>query len=552
MKEEKLSEKDWVVLDYFIQNESFLLNEMKCCIKKPIIKKCKDGKEHFLAYAKKIHNETHSRISNNWATKVCQKMVNLEIFDYEMILPPRQKNKTEHYFLRSDLISFRKIISLIVENEDSRMLTYIFSNAYFQKNINDSLIREIFSEKNVEIRRSIDLWNWNPSEAKVIFEKYFSGSPDKKLSFDENIEEMLKYKYAKEKNQLPFFETICLRLPVLKEEINESNKLSQEQLSILENINKEEFEKYPWLKFQYSGIVDHYIHLQQERWIIPMFALLNASPIALNEFLNGDWKIETLEGKNSISFSQDGLDSFKMTFFRILFRAISDIATTRNVPENSNVKSAYLRPRSYFKIRGKDCLLEVILDSDLSVCFDAGFDTHHDYIGDEIGNIFEPPADEYYWVKAWIDYPGSATYSSFLGKADVKNYTNFVEKLNDNTKVLSKYIIGKLSNRMKNSIEHIGIFSSLPDEFKNDLLLEINKILLQFDLSEDIVFPANSLSDYVRNEIKSYQEHKNSPFYKNIYPWERIHVNRSILEDIFFEEISKNKMRIYEEKRIEL
>lgn len=551
MKEEKLSEKDWVVLDYFIQNESFLLSEMKCCIKKPIIKKCRDGKEHFLAYAKKIHNDTHSRISNRWAAEVCQKMINLGVFDNEMIRPPRQKNDTEHYYLRSDLSSFRKIIRLIVENENPSVLVYLFSKVYFQKNINESLIREIFSEKNVEIRRSIDLWNWSPSEAKVIFEKYFSKSPDKKLSFNEYIEEMLKYKYTKEKNQLPFFETICLRLPVLKEEINESNKLSQEQLSILENINKEEFEKYPWLKFQYSGIVDHYIHLQQERWIIPMLALIKASPIALDEFLNGDWKIETLEGKECISFSQDGLDSFKMTFFRILFKAISDIAITRRVPEDGDVESAYLRPCSISEINEKDCLLQIILNSNICVRFDAGFDTHRDYIGTEAGDVFELPDERYYWVKAWIHYPSSSPYSPFLSHADINNYNHFIEKLTDNTKEVSKYIVGKFSNKMKNFLGHIDVLPLPPDEFKNDLLLEINKILLLSDLSKDIVFSANSLSDYVRNEIKSYQDHKNSPFYKSLYSWERICVNRSILEDIFIEDISKNKMRIDDEERIE-
>jgi hypothetical protein len=543
MEKEKMNEKDWIVVEYFIRHESSLLNREKPFVKNPTIKKCKDNKEHFLAYAKKIHNDTHSMISNVWAKKVCQKMVNLGVLDYEMIRPPRQKNDTEHYYLRSDPSSFRKVIRFVIENMYPN-LWYIFSQAYFQKNINESLIREILSEKKVEIRRCIDLWNWDPKEAKDIFKRYFSEySGTSNLSFDKYIEEKLKGEYAKEQNHRFFSKSVSLRLPVLKEGINENGKLSHKQLNILEKLNEGEFKRNPWLRLQYSGIVDHYVNLQQEKWIIPMLALIKASPVALNEFLNGNWEIETVEGKCCICFSEDGLDSFKMIFFRILFKAISDIATTRRVPESIDVESAYLRPYSSFEIKEKDCLLQIILNPNIYVRFDAGFNTHHDYIGTEAGDVFELPDERYYWVKAWIDY---SSYP-FLGQTDIKNYGALIKKLMNNTSKIDKHIFEKFSNRMKNSLEHIDALPLLSEEFKTDLLIEINKLLLWCDLSKDITFISDSLSDHVRNKIIKYREY--DPLLDAyLISEERIYLNRSILEDIFAEEISKHETRVWQEK----
>ena len=549
MNKKELTEKELLVLTYFIENESAVMFNQKWTLNKPIILECKDGKEHFLAYPTKIVNDlkakkSYKTISKKWAIKVCTSLCEFGILDYEKLKAPRQKNPTEHYFLKSNLEAFREITRYIAENTGKWENKSLFSKAYFQQNINDSLIEEVMSEKKIEICRNLDFWNWEPVEAEYLFGKC---ARIKESSFDEYIEKMIMEKYCP-KEPPSFFSGISFRLPVFKENPIAKNKLRTEQLQILKKLNKTTFKDYPSLEFRHSGIIEHYMKLQKQKWIIPLLALIKSSPMALAEFLYGKWDCFDYDKASYMCYSKEGVDNFRYPFFRLLFVAISDIALTRDV-ETTDVQYAEFRSSSSRRSEKTNYLLRINMKSGLNVYFDGGFDTSHDYIGTESGDVFETPDEQIYWAKAWINYPAGFYSAAFLQSKDITNFEFFVEKLIDENDPMGKFLFDRLANYMKNILLHFSILNEIPDSLKEDILFEINEIIFSTDFSRELMCCENKLSDYTKKEIEKLKQSETSDFFdSNLIYFIKNTVNRLILEDVFEGIIVKNPKRLNEEK----
>lgn len=553
MKEDGLSEKELQVLTFFITTESFVMDNQQKFLEKPIIFECKDGKEHYLAYPAKVAKDfsktVYKKISKKWAGTVCSSLYEKGILNYEERKPPRQKNTTEHYFLKSDLESFRKITNYIVKDTESWECKNLFSKAYFQKNINENLIKEIMAEKKVEIGRDFDFWHWKPSEAEQLFAEC---NRSKEASFDEYIQKRITENYYSKdsspslsSSSLPSFSPgIMLRLPIFKINKKGKDNLSTKSYQKLLELNKHSSKDYPSLKHNKSGIIEHYTKFQRRKWIIPLLALIKSSPIALQEFLNGDWDCSD---KNYCSYSKEGRVNFEYPFFRLLFAAISDIALTRDV-ENGDVSFAELRSSSNHKSEMNNYLLKISMKSWLNVYFDGGFNTHHDYYGTESGDVFESPNETYYWAKAWIDYPAKFS-SHFLGLKDITNFEAFVDKLIDKDNQMGKFIFDNIANYMKNILLNLKALDEIPESLKEDLLFEINDIIFDNDFSKEKLYDDSEISEYTKHEIDHLRQSEESDFYEqSLIHLMKNGVNRLILEDVFEGIIDKNSWRLNREK----
>lgn len=513
MDTHRLTEKEFEVLLYFIHNESGLKRG------KPIIKICKDKKEHSMAYPAKIEKDLGKKISRVWAAKICKKLENKGMLNHEDMLPPRQKNKTEHYYLRSDYHALSKVIKAIVDTATSKDKVWIFGNNYFQENINESLVKKVLAERNVVTGGMLDLWLWNPIEAQKLFDEYFRENVNsEKISFKEYIQKMVRH--GPIKNGMSWFPpSFCLKLPVFADKMPIT-----EQSNILMEKNRDAFKRYPLLKSCRSGIEEYYKIRQYENLILPILALIKASPNALSEFLHGEWGSSESDSCYFI-YSRDGIEPLEYYLFNILFTAISDIALTRSIPEGGEDNYVVLRPKS-------NSLLLIPLNN-YNVYFDAGFSTKEDYIGED---LILMPDKNYYWVKSWVEInPACNTY--FLNHNDIKNYESFIKKLVDTKDKISQYIFNKFSNVMKNILNNIDLQNPIQEDLQKKLLYELNLIILDNNMYE-VVSKHTKLSDYI---IHKYEDYKNlSNFYNghNII-WALTELNISLLETIFPEQIIK-------------
>jgi len=524
MDTERLTEKEFEVLLYFIENES----GWKRSVSKPIIAICKDEKKHFMAYPAKIEKDLRKEISRVWAAKICKKLEEREILDHENLLPPRQKNKTEHYFIRSDFQAFSNAVKVVVDTATSKDRVWILALSYFENNINESLVKTVLAERNVLIGRNIDLWLWKPNEAQILFEKYFEVIIDsEKISFKEYIQKMVQHGPI---NDGMYWSppSFCLRMPVFSDKME-----GNEQFNVLIEKNRDVFERYPLLKSYRSGIEDYYKKVQYENLVLPILALIKASPNALVEFLHGEWKPFESDSCSCISYSRDGIGLPQYQLFKILFTAISDIALTRSVPGGGEDNYVVLRPNP------KSLLLIPL--SNHYVYFDGGFSTKEDYVAISDEDLILVPDENYYWVKSWIEI--NPTYDAFfLNQNCIRNHEDFIKKVVDKNDTISHSIFNKFSNVLKNILNNIDLQDSVPEYLQKKLLYELNFIMTNNNLYED-VGKITKLSDYTKHEFEVYQNLLKA-LNKTIILFDVIKLNLSILEDIFPEQIIKRDYRV--------
>ena len=156
MNIEDLTEKEHTVLTYFIENENDLLHSKSfgMPLKNNItIKECKDGDVHFLAYAAKIEKDTKKKVSKVWVSKICKEFEAEGILDHESIRPPRQKNETEYYYIKSDYTALSKIVRALTESKISKNDYWIFSKLFFQWKIDEKFVQKVLAEKHVSVRK---------------------------------------------------------------------------------------------------------------------------------------------------------------------------------------------------------------------------------------------------------------------------------------------------------------------------------------------------------------------------------------------------------------
>lgn len=530
--EYKLTEKQRVVLRYFIENESFYIDRSETLLYKDTNPTCKDGKKHFLAYQTKVHKDLESNsdtVSKDWAGKVCKHFYQKEILDYKEIRPRGQKNKTEYYFLRHNIEAFKTVIKMLVVNYEYETRQQLFTLSYFQINLTEPFIKNILNEKKVEMTRLLDIWDWEPSEARILFNEF---SAKKDLSFKEYILRTFRNKYCYNRTDNHFSPCIGLRLPVLLEDTN------HEYLKLVKQFNQETFNDNSLLNHKISGIADHYNRFQKNKWIIPLLSLMQASPKALEEFVYGDWKIKD---SYSCVFSREGSSRFEYPFFRILFSAISDIALAPNI-KNNNILFVDFRSPSRKGSDKSNWLLQIGIQSGMTVDFDGGFSKENEFMESENKGKITCSDERYYWTKTWVDY---STHYYSLKSIEIIDFELLIQKLVSKRDVLCKFLFDRLPNYMKNILLCYDSSFDLPDGFKNDLLFEMNEILFGYNAKNEIEYNPLHLTKYTLSEIAKLEEMKITNNYSKENIINKIFkVNRLVMEDSF-ENVIRKKTEFY-------
>lgn len=494
MKPDENSKQKNSVLRYFIENESWLM--MGHTPGNGVLFTDKEtGNIRFYSYPKRIEDDLkgkYSSISREWAGKICKDLETLGILGHQMIRAARQGNPSKHYYLRSDHSAFKAVMKIVLEDPVSKQ--FCISQEYVRCHINENLVKEILAEKNTVMERSLGIWDWSPGESRKVHTLYYTrkAEQDKKLcntpvhdpyaeSFESFQAEMIRARtHQNEKLSANTPAWISFRLPVFSESISE-----EEKNKILASENKEIFKEYPGLDQYRSAIQEHYETFQRDKWILPILALIRSSSDALYEFLFGNWKPYD---------RVDGLKSLDFPIFNFLFTTILDIARTRYVPDESAIPSVRFRPdfRRSHSINPHPALLEIRTNLNLTVCYDASFDTEHIFYGAENGDVWETETEQNYEVSTWIEVKARGAR---IHREDIKDFTGFVSALRDTTNPISRRILERLSHRMQHLIRSYPLTQNEYPSWGDTLLNDLNRILAKPGFYNPVLFAQVRLTD---------------------------------------------------------
>lgn len=441
-------------------------------------------------------------MTRGWAAKICADFERLGIFGHVMIRPPRQKHETEHYFLKSDLAALRRVVGLITGHVKPEDQHWLISYRYFRKFVNEALVREVLQEKSVEMWRTIELPCWNDEDAGRLYGAYVArekshGSADTHLSFEEYVRSALRCG-TEENERYWTAPEISLRLPVFSDGVPKD-----ERAATFLRLNHKELERYPFIRFESSGIESHYREWQYEKLVLPILVLIQISPGVLAEFLCGDWKPYV---PDVLTFKAEGTAMMEHTVFRLLFMAIGDLAMTRSIAgetEGSNVmaRMAWLRKsNNLISDTDQDALFTVSLNNGRNIYYDGGFDTIHDFYGDDLEHGPDDEGD--YWVKTWVGFDNDISRSLLIREDDIEDPTMLAARIRDKADFMAGHIRNHLSHEARRLLKLAAPGDLCSDRLQKVLLKGLNDLIMGQCIYDELAFKDVRLSDDTQKMLK--------------------------------------------------
>ena len=460
MEPDQKTRQKWEVLWYFVQNTGSILDNIDN-VKCGVVLEREPGGERFYSYPSRIHTDfKESRcsfgersISKDWARVICENLSELGILDHDNIRAPRQRSPTPHYYLKPGVEPFLKVMEFLLDPPEQWMVWSTLSNGYVQQHLNAELVRYVLAARGAEMWRSIPVWEWGAAEAPKVFEHYYQhknqGREPAPCSFEEYIREMWRsHERGKSFSLFSFPPTIPLRFPVIPEHLSED-----ERVKTVVDLNSDYLEDYSWLLSYRSGIDEHYTRYEYEKWILPILALIRASPEALKEFLFGDWKPYGLEPSESYCFTADGTGCMQYPLFQLLFTAIRDLAMTRNVEYDRLVQFVRFRPDfrrySYRMREGHSALMEIDLANRMTVSYDGSFDTDHTVYGDE---LIEFDEETNFSFQSQVEIRCFHQGSDLFAPDDIPVLDGLLRTLRDGRTLAARSIFARLSHPVQNML----------------------------------------------------------------------------------------------------
>lgn len=208
MIEEKIPEKEWMVLEHFIFSESKKIES----ILKRHNKATPENSDHFSTYPGEIESSIDtSRVT---AGKACKRLLKMSILEIPKITYTHLKGgKSNFYSLRSDLPTIKTLVKLILEELSFSKAKNLLDNYYFTYNLNEALVREVLCEKNVSITRHFSLIDIDSAKMKNLVKTYNSNNPGEEayLEDKENVDSQYrdiisKYEKNNKKNESEYIQ----------------------------------------------------------------------------------------------------------------------------------------------------------------------------------------------------------------------------------------------------------------------------------------------------------------------------------------------------------
>jgi hypothetical protein len=224
MTEEKLSDAEWKVLEYFIVTESKMIE----LVLQKDNKLTSENRNLFSTYPSSIAKEIHiSRPTAGDACKMFSKMSILEVAKHNYT--HKRGGKSNFYSLKSDLLTIRKLVKLIIEQLPYSKAQRLLDNYYFTYNLNESLVREVLYEKDVNIYRTFYALDWNINDAQSIINIFarndrYSDYHEMASNFTQNIEESIgSYEKDNKKNESQYIGQIKDFCDSFYQDLNDPN-----------------------------------------------------------------------------------------------------------------------------------------------------------------------------------------------------------------------------------------------------------------------------------------------------------------------------------------
>lgn len=527
MDDLKLTEKELLVLNYFIDNEN------KSSFSKELIEFT------FKTYPGKIETDLKGKISRVHAKIVCDKFIEMNILSESRDSTSKKRKEKNYYSICSDLNAFRKIVQLILKNVDLQLAIKIFGSVFFQSRINNKLVIKVLSEKRCPLRRRIDISNWEDFEANKLyenrlkipiqinislnkktsesFEDFINKIPDSDIvSFDIYMQRKLE-RFGSNKISNQFYPLeLGINLPVL--DFYNGKGLEAHILEI-EALNKTLFEKYPALKYNFSAISEHYAKWQEQNLIIPFLTFIKMSPNALGEFLCGKW---TPEEHN---FCDDySVGPFENIMVKLLFLAIGDISMARSYPENNFINNVYIRPEVIKLNEDKeDKLLACRYDHNLRILY---FDTHFSV------ESYGKSRGKWSVIDRGHTYSPD-TFEQFDNFITMKDYPILLNYLQNIEKPISQILFNYLSIETKNLINCWGTSNNIPNALEAKLKYEMMEALINENWSELLEFNSGDISNHTLKKLREHlklMEHDGG--LDQVIAFSRIELGKLILKDV--------------------
>lgn len=328
----------------------------------------------YKAYAAQIERDMQNKVSRVAISTICQDLYHRNVLAYDKIRPPRQKNTTEHYYLPRNKQALTNLLQAIVESGDDQWLWSFISTEYAQSCLTTSLVREVLAYKKVVFPRILPLGTWDEVERKKLIS-------------------IMEKEHNHSLPSMLFHNMVWLHLPVF----SESTPLEQ-RLEYIESLEDNEGIRRLDLSRNPSGIKCHYQVWEEEHVVLPILALIQISPRALVDFLLGSW--QPCENKRCNSNITAVIDH---VIFRLLMRAIDDVAVSRRIPHLSLVGDAFLCYQTFSD--HKPTLFTLAMKDGRYVHFTATFNTRVNYYGDEDSSMSGFPFvnPESCWITAWME-----------------------------------------------------------------------------------------------------------------------------------------------------
>ncbi len=532
----KLTEKELLVLDYFIENESKMFENG-------------GDDKHFYSYPARLEREINGEISRVHAKEVCEKYEEMGIFAFELKRPPRQRSDTKYFHINPGFETFGKIVQIFLENFDLKVIIDKMSQGYFQNNISEELLEYVFTERKVFFPRYLDICNWETSEAKNLLETYlhtnvFNISPpqlSKKLKMDATVDERMaalpdfdiqsfelymkrKLERMDLKNE-PISQFYPIRIKINFPYIENFEKGIKVHVEILARLNQEQFEQYPTLINLLSAFEDHYRRWQEENLTLPLLSLLKASPSALGKFLNGEWEL----GKNKIC-EEKLSGSFSPVMDKLIFLALGDLASSETFPINDFIESTHIRSEVQQLDRTeKDELLSFNLKDSKVIYFDRCFGIGRSLNGDNVEKSFVSFYDQ------GISYSWDVLNRLNEVEDGITNFSALVIFLKDANGSVCKLLYRHFSYELKNYLKYCDP-SKVPSKLETHLKLELKHALVHEEWFEllygDFEEFSKPVQEKLKNDFKMIQSFQRSSSSDIIIFTIRIDIANYILKDV--------------------
>ena len=322
-------------------------------------------------------------------------------------------------------------------------------------------------------------------------------------------------------------------------------------------------------------IDEHYTKFEYERLVIPILALIHASPLALNEFINGEWDSFDLSfdfgeqpGNCELISKLMRIASINLlTCPRILTKGIILSASMEHftLPEYKRSFSEYqslLDPKEYLRFfdlktdewynnltytefkSSEPSFLKIKLKQIYELKYMLNFQTSCDEPGGPMVSRME--------LKVNSDFD-----IHLLKASDIKDPILLISNLKSNH-YKSEHVRKMFSKRMQNKILVINTDTQPSIHFLKELVGELNAVILNPKFFNDTLFnDVIDLNEELRVELKRRLSHRlsnleilrlvNEKQLLNIYFLEG---NRYVLEKIFKDEFESDFTEEYEESLV--